>query len=106
MSERLEMTVKFQVTVSQALALQAMFEHWNKLAGWGCSRVIGFFVDGDGNFHPHCEWGYSQALPELTDELRKAAHVNVREPDTDMDFDFDGIAWKVELPEPPEAGDE
>ena len=38
-----------QVTTSQALALQAMFTHWNKLATWGGSRMIGFYVDGDGN---------------------------------------------------------
>lgn len=47
MAERLEMTVKMQVTPAQALALQAMFQHWNRLASWGSSRMIGFFVDGD-----------------------------------------------------------
>jgi hypothetical protein len=36
------MTVKMQVTPAQALALQAMFKHWNRLASWGSSRMIGF----------------------------------------------------------------
>ncbi len=33
--ERLKMTVEMEVTESQALALQAMFEHWRVLGGQG-----------------------------------------------------------------------
>ena len=68
MSDRLEMVVKMQVTPAQALTLQAMFEHWNRLASWGSSRMIGFYADGDGNFHPKCQMTFSKQLPELTQE--------------------------------------
>ncbi len=94
MTERLEMTVKMKVTPAQALALQAMFKHWNKLAGWGCSRMIGFFVDGDGNFKPKCEMAFSEPLPELTDELAKAAIASDDGHGT-LNFDFDGVAWRL-----------
>ena len=97
MSERIAMTVTLQVTVPQALALQSMFEHWNYIGSAGSSRVIGYFVDGDGNFNPKCTWQFSAPVPELTDELRKLSHINIREPGIDMDFDFDGIAWKLDL---------
>ena len=92
--ERIEMTVKMQVTPAQALTLQAMFNHWNRLAGWGSSRMIGFFVDGDGNFKPKCEIDFSETLPELTEELTKAAIVSDDGNGT-LSFDFDGIAWKL-----------
>ena len=94
MTERLEMTVRMQVTPAQALALQAMFKHWNRLAGWGSSRMIGFFVDGDGNFKPKCEMVFSEPLPELTDELAKAAIVSDDGNGT-LNFDFDGVAWRL-----------
>ena len=93
-TERLEMLVKMQVTPAQALALQAMFKHWNLLAGWGCSRMIGFYVDGDGNFKPECKMTFSDPIPELTDELEKAAIV-YDDNDGTRNFDFDGIAWKL-----------
>ena len=94
MAERLEMTVKMQVTTAQALALQAMFKHWNRLAGQGSSRMIGFFADGDGNFKPKCEMVFSEPLPELTDDLEKAAIVSDDGNGT-RDFDFDGVAWRL-----------
>ena len=94
MNERIEMTVKMQVTVPQALALQAMFKHWNRLAGWGSSRMIGFYVDGDGNFKPKCECSFSEPVPELTEELEKAAIVSDDGHGT-LNFDFDGPAWKL-----------
>ncbi|HMW85390.1 MAG TPA: hypothetical protein PLY42_11645 [Nitrospira sp.] len=94
MAERLEMTVKMQVTPAQALALQAMFQHWNRLASWGSSRMIGFFVDGDGNFKPRCDIAFSEPLPVLTDELAKAAIASDDGHGT-LNFDFDGVAWRL-----------
>ena len=94
MAERLEMTVKMQVTPAQALALQAMFRHWNRLASWGSSRMIGFFVDGDGNFKPKCDMSFSEPLPALTDELEKAAIASDDGHGT-LNFDFDGVAWRL-----------
>jgi len=88
------MTVKMQVTVPQALALQAMFKHWNRLAGWGSSRMIGFFVDGDGNFKPKCECTFSANVPELTDELEKKTIVSDDGNGT-LNFDFDSVSWAL-----------
>jgi hypothetical protein len=64
MSEQIEMTVKMQVTEPQALALQAMFNHWNRLASWGSSRMIGFYADGDGDFNPKCVVSFSAPVHE------------------------------------------
>ena len=94
MNERIEMTVTMQVTSAQALALKAMFKHWNRLAYLGSSRMIGFFVDGDGNFKPKCEMKFSGLLPELTDELEKAAIVHDDGNGT-LCFDSDGVAMKL-----------
>lgn len=94
MSDRIELNVKMQVTVPQALALQAMFEHWNRLGSIGSSRMIGFYVDGDGNFQPKCEVTTSVPIPQLTDDLRQAAMVS-NDGNGTVDFDFDGIAWKL-----------
>src|SRR5271167_4284671 len=98
-NERLKMTVELDVTVPQALALQAMFKHWNRLASWGSSRMIAFYVDGDGNFKPNCQMKFSEELPELTEELEHAAVCNPQELNNngsgDLKFDFDPIAWKL-----------
>lgn len=99
MTERLKMTVELDVTVPQALALQAMFKHWNRLASWGASRMISFYVDGDGNFKPNCKFSFSEELPELTEELEKAAVCNPEELNNngsgDLKFDYDPIAWRL-----------
>ena len=91
------MTVTMQVKPAQALALQTMFEHWNLLSNIGSSRMIGFFVDGDGDFHPKCEIEYSEPVPELTNQLRQAAVVSDLE--GKRMFDYDGIAWRINHPE-------
>lgn len=92
--ERIEMNVTMQVTVPQALALQAMFKHWNRLASWGSSRMVAFYVDGDGNFKPKCEWKYSSQVPELTEELEKLSLVSNDEHGK-IEFDFDPIAGRL-----------
>lgn len=86
-----------QVTPAQALALQAMFDHWNQLSAIGSSRQVAFFVDGDGNFHPECNVTFESGtnLPELTDELRKLA-VADEGPNGERIYDFDNIAWKID----------
>ena len=93
--DRIKMTVDMDVTVAQGLALQAMFKTWNKLASWGSSRMVAFFVDGDGNFKPHCEVSFSEAVPELTKELEEAAMVYGKNNDDRYEFDFDPIAWRL-----------
>ena len=94
MTNRVKMKVEFDVTPAQGLALQTMFEHWNKMAAWGCSRKIAFYVDGDGNFKPNSKVEFDGDVPELTDELREAAAIEGTETG-DVLFDFDPIAWKI-----------
>jgi len=95
MVDRTEMTITMQVTPAQGLALQAMFDHWNKLAARGCSRSISFFVDGDGDFRPEAKVEFKDKVPELTDQLRKKA---IRKDDGNecLEFDFDAIAWAID----------
>ncbi len=96
--DRVLMTIQMEVTVPQALTLEAMFEYWNKLGSWGASRYIGFFVDGDGNFKPRARVNMAGEVPELTDHMRQIAVVNgkpgLREADH-RQYDFDPIAWLV-----------
>lgn len=95
MSETIKMTVTMEVTQAQALALIAMFEYWNELSSCGGSREVAFYVDGDGNFHPHCKIECSDELESrfehLTDKIRKIAVV--RDNDGDRLYDFDPVAW-------------
>jgi hypothetical protein len=93
MSEKVKMTVNMEVTIPQALALQAMFAYWNLLANVGSSRYVSFFVDGDGNFHPKCDVTYDKPIPFLTDELRDLAVV--KDNGGDRTYDFDPIAWEI-----------
>lgn len=91
-SRKIQMTVTMEVTIPQALTLQAMFEYWNQLARFGSSRNVTFMADGDGSFHPNCQFTFSEKIPTLTDELRQIAVV--RENGGDHKYDFDGVAWK------------
>lgn len=43
MSEKVKLTVEMEVTVPQALTLQAMFGRWNTLSNLGSSQFISFF---------------------------------------------------------------
>lgn len=97
-TERVKMTVEMDVTVPQGLALQAMFKQWNRLASMGSSRMVAFYVDGDGNFKPKCSTSFSEEMPELTEELEKAACVckdDYPQRITQFQFDFDPVAWKL-----------
>lgn len=82
------------VTIPQALALQAMFKHWNRLSSMGSSRMISFYVDGDGDFHPRCNCLFSESIPELTDELEKLAMIQ-NDGNGQIIFDYDGIAYQL-----------
>ncbi len=96
-NDRIRVAVYLTATVPQALALQAMFEHWNRLSGLGGSRKVAFYVDGDGNFHPNAQFVNlsTEKLPRLTDEMREAAIVAGKE-NGDYVFDFDPIAWMLQ----------
>jgi hypothetical protein len=82
-----------KTTIAQALALKAMFKYWNSLSSMGSSRKVGFYVDGDGNFHPECIVTTDVELPELTDDMAKAAIVEDR--GGNRIYDFDSIAWML-----------
>lgn len=100
-SKKIEMTVTLNVTVPQALALQAMFDHWNSLSSMGSSRQVSFYVDGDGNFHTHAKCKFSEEIPELDNHLKELAELSAENSGTDWagspiaSFDFDGIAWAL-----------
>ena len=94
MSERIEMVVKMQVTKPQGLALQAMFEHWNRLASWGSSRAISFYVDGDGDFKPKADITFNSEMPILTDNIAKKA-ICKDTGDGNIGFDFDCISSDI-----------
>lgn len=93
--EKCKMTVTFEVKESQALALQAMFEYWNKLASWGSSRYVSFFVDGDGDFKPKCQVTFDKEIRPLTNEMREAAVAEKSKPNGNHCYDYDPIAWMI-----------
>ena len=88
------MTVDLEVTVPQALALKAMFDYWNQLSGRGSSRFVGFYVDGDGDFHPKVECTFDKILPELTDRIREISVQ--KDEEGDRMYDYDGIACHLD----------
>lgn len=88
-NDQVKLTVQMKATVPQALTLQAFFKHWNYLSGIGSSRMVAFFVDGDGNFHPKCQITVEGDCPELTKEMEEKAQIHKHQ------FDFDPVAWSV-----------
>jgi hypothetical protein len=100
MTEKIKMLVELDVTPAQALALEAMFDHWNQLSSWGSSRMVGFYADGDGNFHPRCVYSYSEDPMKFNEgkfnreELKEMAAFQNKEKDS-KNFDFDPIAWNM-----------
>ena len=91
--KRIRMNIEMNVTEPQGLALQAMFEYWNYLAGIGASRHISFLVDGDGNFKPNCKVSFDEPMPELTEEIKELAVIS--ENNRARKYDFDAVAWKL-----------
>ncbi len=93
MDKKIKMTVEMDVTISQGLALQAMFEMWNYLSSIGASKRISFFCDGDGNFHPKCKIIFDKQIPKLTEEIESLAVV--KNTSQEIVYDYDPIAWKI-----------
>jgi hypothetical protein len=99
--KKIKMTVTMDVTIPQGLALRAMFDHWNWMANIGRSREVAFYVDGDGNFHPHVECKFNEEMPPLDDLLRNLAKRDESISGKDRFgysmslFDFDAIAWQI-----------
>ena len=98
--DRINMTVQLEVTKSQGLALQAMFEYMNSLGDAGGSRKVAFYADGDGNFKPHAKVSYDGEMPELTEEFSRISVVE--DHDGDRVYDFDPIGWALHKQEHPE----
>lgn len=92
-TERIKMTVDFDVTEPQALALQAMFKYWSQLSSQGSSRHVSFFVDGDGNFKPNINVSFNQPVAELTPEIEALAVVENTA--GNRKYDFDPVAWHL-----------
>ncbi len=93
MNDKIKMTVEMEVTEAQALTLQAMFRCWNSYGHTGMSRNVGFFVDGDGNFHPKCKVSFDGDVRELTQDMIEKSIVKER--DGNLLFDYDPVAWMI-----------
>ena len=97
---KLLMTVTMEVKESQALALKQFFECWNSLSSMGSSRMVSFFVDGDGDFKPNCQIQYSKDLEALSlpeDKLNfilNGAKVS-KDGEEPIAFDYDSVAWRL-----------
>ena len=91
MNKKIKMRIELEVTEPQALTLQAMFEYMQQLSGLGASRYVGFYADGDGDFHPKPEITFDQPVRPLTDEMRTVAIVE--DDHGNRKYDYDGLAW-------------
>lgn len=83
------MDVRFHVDKEQAKALTAFFNYWTYLGGVGSSRVVGFNVDGDGNFQPNCQIMTSEPLGVMTNEEKAA--VIIEDNGGDRLYDYDAL---------------
>lgn len=93
--EKCKMTVVFEVKEAQALALQAMFEYWNKLANWGSSRYVAFYCDGDGDFKPNCQISFDKDVRPLTQEMRDKSVAEKVPGSGEHLYDYDPICWII-----------
>lgn len=75
MSEDKFEDVTFTITVTMRRRwlgqFLSMLKHMQKLGGWGSSRMVSFFSDGDGDFRPKFEWDHD-LLPELEPPVKEA----------------------------------
>jgi len=83
--------VTMSVTKAQAIALREMFDYWTYLGHIGASRMVGFFVDGDGDFQPECQFVSDPPLDNISDKVRQAAIKNERDGNY-RNYDFDGVS--------------
>lgn len=95
--DKVTMTVKFRTSPAQALALQAMFEYWNRMATIESSRVVGFFINGHDKLSPNCQISLSKEVPELTQELRRLLSnwKCVSEQNVHVIFNYKNIEQKI-----------
>jgi hypothetical protein len=93
MSEKIKINIEMEVTIPQALALQAMFKYWDYLGQAGGSREVAFYIDGDGDFRSKSKVSFSKDIPELTEEMEKMAVI--KDKNGDRTYDYDPIAWHL-----------
>ena len=112
----IELTVTMQLKPAQAIAMAAMFDHWNYLSSVGSDRYVAFYVAGDGDFHPKCKVSYNidpmtfnQNPMQTLENLKKMALAIPSEakqmPSDSRFFDFDSIAWSMHPPYEPKVVD-
>ena len=90
MSDTKKITVTFEVTEAQAIALEDFFATMNQLGNIGASRWCAFYADGDGNFHPNIT--IDGRKPQKTPLLKKE---DCWKTENEYRIDFDWIAWKL-----------
>lgn len=98
--DKIQMTVTMEVKESQAVALQEFFKCWNSLASMGSSRMVSFYVDGDGDFKPNCQISFSKepevlSLPE--EQLKfilNGARIS-KDGEEPIAYDYDSVAWRM-----------
>lgn len=101
--EKVSLTVHFgNLTVAQAIALDAMFHMYESLGQQGRSRTVAFDVDGDGDFRPTVQVVYSQKPSWLELMLREHAlvvddrHTPIPDrPIADLVFAYGGIGSEL-----------
>ena len=92
MKNEITMTITMSVTKPQALALTEMFRYWDYLASVGGSRRVAFYVDGDGDFHPHCQ---ITTVPYVRPEARFLEKALIEDDDGNRVYDYDPVAWAI-----------
>jgi len=80
-----------EVSEAQALALQAMFDHWTFLGNIGSSREIGFMVGGGWDFRPDCKISVDGDVRPLSDTVARIAGQNKTSGYGNRTFDYNTI---------------
>lgn len=60
---KLTFTVTCTMNARWAAQFLGMLTKMHQLGGWGSSRMIQFFSDGDGDFRPQFSWTPVEGLP-------------------------------------------
>jgi len=101
-NEKFSLTVHIDdLSMAQALALDAMFQCWEQLGSMGCSRWVAFMADGDGDFRPKVQVVYNPKPKWFELELISKAKMcddltpNGKRPITKIAFDYDAIGWAL-----------
>lgn len=67
--EKIRMKIVLEVTIPEALTLQAMFKHWNNIAEEKKFKTVA--LNFDGKFNPKCDVQFS--MPPLSEEIEISA---------------------------------